>query len=226
MAFQIYNFNTEEERNFSLIQHILSLIDAYNNSITIACSGGKSPIPFFTLLSQQDIKWNQINIALVDERIVPTTHKDSNTLLIHNHLLQHHASKAKFIPIINDTFLSPLDTTSLLKFANNNYKQPDIVILGMGTDGHTASLFACASEFQSALTTQENIVLTSPKNAPHQRLSMSLSAIQKCKHIFLVIQGEEKLKVFQQALNTQDFKFPISHIFNLKEVQNYVYYAK
>jgi len=61
---------------------------------TLAVSGGKSPIAFFQALSQQDLDWARVNITLVDERIVPTHHADSNTGLVRQHLLQNRAAAA------------------------------------------------------------------------------------------------------------------------------------
>ena len=69
---------------------------------TLAVSGGKSPIAFFQALSQQDLDWARVNITLVDERIVPTRHADSNTGLLRQHLLQHRAAAARWLPMIDD----------------------------------------------------------------------------------------------------------------------------
>ena len=69
---------------------------------TLAVSGGKSPIAFFQALSQQDLDWARVNITLVDERIVPTAHVDSNTGLVRQHLLQNRAAAAQWLPLIDD----------------------------------------------------------------------------------------------------------------------------
>ena len=69
-------------------------------SAVLAVSGGRSPIPFFQALSQKDLDWQKVGITLVDERIVPTTHADSNTALAHEYLLQNKAAAATWIPVV------------------------------------------------------------------------------------------------------------------------------
>ena len=69
---------------------------------TLAVSGGKSPIAFFQALSQADLDWARVNITLVDERLVPTNHADSNTGLVRQYLLQNRATAAKWLPVVSD----------------------------------------------------------------------------------------------------------------------------
>ena len=120
-------------------------------SAVLAVSGGRSPIPFFQALSQKDLDWQKVGITLVDERIVPTTHADSNTALAHEYLLQNKAAAATWIPVVeagkSETELQP---DSVVAYTLKHYKQPDVLILGMGGDGHTASLFPQAPQLKAA----------------------------------------------------------------------------
>ncbi len=194
-----------------------------NGSAVLAVSGGRSPIGFFRILSECELAWDRVLIGLVDERIVELSSEDSNTKLLKTHLLQNRASAARFIPILSDANLCE---DALLDYANSHFKQPDIVILGMGEDGHTASLFADAPQFQNAIKTTENIVLTTPKNAPYKRLSLSFEAIFKAKFVFLSISGESKKSVFDKASLKADENLPISLILTSKRIECETYYSK
>ncbi|TKX29468.1 6-phosphogluconolactonase [Campylobacter aviculae] len=226
MAFQMYEFSHIEECNKALVDAFVTSVKQNlltQDSVNLAFSGGKSPILFLETLSKEACDWGKCNISLVDERIVDQNHEDSNARLIKTHFLKNLAEKACFKPFFENTDLSLDD---LVKNANIFYKQPDIAILGMGADGHTASLFPEADEIDFALTTDQNIVLTTPKNAPYKRLSMSLSALERCKKLFLSIATNEKRIVFDEAAKGLNPKFPISYILHSKKVMCDVYFSK
>ncbi|AXP08687.1 6-phosphogluconolactonase [Campylobacter hepaticus] len=226
MAFKLYNFDNALESNIALVKAIVSSLEKYlsfKDRVNLAFSGGKSPIDFLELLSKEDCAWHRCNVSLVDERIVDLNDENSNARLITTHFLKNLAQKSYFQTYFENPNIA-LD--KLVCKANIYYQQPDIAILGMGLDGHTASLFCDAQEFQQALKTHQNIVLMSPKNAPYKRLSMSLSALEKCKELFLSISTEEKLKVLNKALEAIDPKLPISYILHSKKVVCNVYFSK
>ncbi|ENV8236421.1 6-phosphogluconolactonase [Campylobacter jejuni] len=226
MAFQLHCFKNIQECDFALAKSVALSIKKHlllKDRVNLAFSGGKSPIGFLELLNQEDCAWERCNISLVDERIVRLNDEDSNAKLIMTHFLKNLAKKSHFKPYFENINIS-LDM--LLEQVNKHYKQPDIAILGMGLDGHTASLFFEAEEFEKALTTEQSIVLINPKNAPYKRLSMSLSALEKCKELFLSIATEEKLKVFYQSLKEINPKFPISYILHSRKVMCNVYFSK
>jgi 6-phosphogluconolactonase len=80
----------------------------------------------------------------------------------------------------------------------------DAVILGMGDDGHTASLFPCSAELQHGLTTRDDVLLVQPTSAPHQRISLSKQRLLNSRHIYLHLSGASKAAVLQQALQQGD----------------------
>lgn len=226
MAFHLYEFSNTEECNLSLVSWLSEFLTeqiSLKDEVFLTLSGGKSPVAFFNLLSQAKLAWKKIYISLVDERIVSLTSKDSNSALVKNHLLKNLAQNAHFISILKDPSSSK---ELLLEFANKNYKQADLAILGMGLDGHTASLFPEACEFKNALESEQNIVLITPKNAPYQRLSMSLKALEKTKKLILTLKGEDKRKIFEEACLGINSKLPISYILHSKKVDCDVYYSK
>ncbi|WP_233711342.1 6-phosphogluconolactonase [Helicobacter salomonis] len=196
-----------------------------DHQIHIAFSGGKSPIPFLEYLAGLTW-WDEYTLGLVDDRIVPPDHEDSNARLIHRHFLDKVRSKfnidVPFTPLVTDASLPP---EMILQKALESYKQPDLALLGMGLDGHTASLFPDAPEYEHALSTAEPLVLTTPQNAPHKRISMSLRALESCKETWLLISGEEKRRVFDEASRGINSQLPISYILHSEKVSCNVFYT-
>ncbi|SSY70702.1 6-phosphogluconolactonase [Alysiella crassa] len=201
---------------------------AKQDHATLAVSGGKSPIAFFQALNQMDLDWARVQITLVDERVVPTNHADSNTALVREYLLQNQAAAAKWLPVIDDN----ADSGSLqniaqtLEFALQHYTQPDVLVLGMGGDGHTASIFPQAPQFADAVRADypQPLLHTTPVTAPHERVSMTLAAIEATPHVYLAIAGAEKLAVYRQAEHAQTQQFPISYVLHSNKVNANVFY--
>lgn len=206
------------------LRHILTQQD----HATLAVSGGKSPIAFFQALNQIDLDWNRIAITLVDERIVPTQHNDSNTALVRQYLLQNQAANATWLPVINDQAdeSSLKNISQVVDFALQHYTQPDVLVLGMGNDGHTASIFPHAPQFNDAVRHDypQPLLHTTPITAPHERISMTLAAIEATPHIYLSIAGAEKLTIYRQAEQAITQQFPISYILNSEKVNANVFY--
>lgn len=167
----------------------------------LAVSGGRSPIPLFHALAQAPIDWPRVTLTLVDERFVPPDHADSNAALVRAHLLQGKAAAARFLPLVDD----PQDLAGCVARANTRLRalaQPfSAALLGMGDDGHTASLFPGAAELAAGLdlgNTQHYLAI-SPPHAAHQRISLSLAALLQSRHLLLSIAGEAKRAVYAQA---------------------------
>lgn len=201
---------------------------AKQDHATLAVSGGKSPIAFFQALNQMDLDWARVQITLVDERVVPTNHADSNTALVREYLLQNQAAAAKWLPVIDDN----ADSGSLqniaqtIEFALQHYTQPDVLVLGMGGDGHTASIFPQAPQFADAVRADypQPLLHTTPVTAPHERVSMTLAAIEATPHVYLAIAGAEKLAVYRQAEQALTQQFPISYVLHSNKVNTNVFY--
>ncbi|QEY24318.1 6-phosphogluconolactonase [Neisseria animalis] len=201
---------------------------AEKGEAVLAVSGGRSPIAFFEALSQKDLDWSKVRIGLVDERIVPTGHADSNTGLVREYLLKNKAAAATWMPMVEDGKTeTELQPDEVVGFALKHYKQPDVLVLGMGGDGHTASLFPQAPQLQTAIDLAEcpALVHTTPVTAPHERVSMSLGAIVGTPHIYLAIQGEEKKAVFDRAAEHASTVYPISLILHHEGADCHVFYA-
>jgi len=210
-----YGSNTRESLAKDLSQSIGQLLSQSINQdgrASLAVSGGRTPVLVFEALSEFDLDWSKVDLALVDERWVDALHDDSNELLVRKHLIKNKASKVNFTPIKNNT-KTVKDGLILCQKSFQKIKQPfDVVVLGMGTDGHTASLFPCAEELNDAMdpNNSEGYAVTSPKTAPYERISLTYKVINSAINIILHLNGSHKLKVLELAMSHKDSeKMPI-----------------
>jgi 6-phosphogluconolactonase len=195
---------------------------------SIAVSGGSTPKGFFSVLSQSDIEWSKVTITLADERWVPMDSDASNTRLVHEHLLQNKAEKAKFFHLKQGDELTDETLIDLNVAASKTLLPLDVLILGMGEDGHTASLFPCSDEINAGLDEKNDAVLmkVQPKTAPNQRISFTFSSLVTSKNIFLHSCGEGKKTVLTQALNGDDpFEMPIRAFLQHPSLNTQIFWA-
>lgn len=168
-----------------------------------AASGGSTPVPIYKRLSGFDIDWSRISVTLIDERYVPETSQDSNARLIKQTLLQGPASAARFIPLYSPEVTvdrAAIVATRALKdilFLN-------VVLLGMGEDGHICSMFPHSPTLKTLLTpTLPPAVLGVPPGrdglAPSmERLSINLPWLIGAELVVLAITGKQKRAVFER----------------------------
>lgn len=194
---------------------------AQHSPALLAVSGGTSPRLFLQTLSAVPLDWAHVRVMLVDERWVPETSDASNTRLVCEHLLQNAASDARLIPMV-DTALT-LDTQ--VDILNAQAPLPDLAVLGMGEDGHTASLFADAPEWDHAISTHDRFVAVHPGAAPHARVSFSLDALTRIGRLYLQISGERKREVLEAAAATLQ-KNAISQLAHDDRTTLHVYWCK
>jgi 6-phosphogluconolactonase len=201
-----------------------SLAAAPGVRATLAVSGGTSPRPFFQALALESLDWARVNVTLVDDRWVDETDSASNARLVRDTLLTQAVSAARFAPLV-DVSVS-LDARVAALNADASYALPDVAVLGMGEDGHTASLFADAPahEWTHALQTSERYVAVHPGAAPHARVSLSMSALKGIRQLFLLISGERKLDVLKAAASAPQ-ENAISKLVNDKGVRLDVYWS-
>ncbi len=201
-----------------------SLAAAPDARATLAVSGGTSPRPFFQALALASLDWARVDVTLVDDRWVPETDNASNARLVRETLLVQAAAAARFAPLV-DVAVS-LDARIAALNADPSYALPNVAVLGMGEDGHTASLFADApaDEWAHALQTSERYVGVHPGAAPHERVSLSMSALKGIERLFLLISGERKLDVLKAAASAPQ-ENAISKLANDKGVRLDVYWS-
>lgn len=198
-----------------LANSLLEAIEARGHAL-LAASGGKSPIALFEALRQLPLNWAKVSVILVDERCVAHDHADSNTALVRQHLLQDRAGAASFTPFF-DTLPDPLDDAALDRLvtqANQRITKLDwpidVAVLGMGEDGHTASLFPDAPGLEKALRSSGPLAWVRPATAPHARLTLTLPALLASRELVLSIGGEAKRAVYREALRQADPALPVS----------------
>lgn len=167
---------------------------------SIAVSGGRSPRPVLEAMSQADLDWSKVVVTLVDERWVAPDSADSNERLVRETLLQGMAAQARFVPMKNDAGNAYAGQAAVeTAFAALPWPL-DIILLGMGDDGHTASLFPGGQELADGLSSTALTIAATPPAAPHQRMSLTAKAILQSRHIFLQISGADKKAVYDAAL--------------------------
>jgi 6-phosphogluconolactonase len=206
MTVENHEYANSEELVQAFSQQIAAILEqaiSEKGTASLAVSGGSTPKPLFHALSNIKLPWAKVNITLVDERWVDANHEASNEKLVRENLLINCASAANFVPMTTDDNDAE-DAVDKISARLNHIGLPiDVVILGMGEDGHTASLFPCSSQIQEGLsiTRVKPVLATQPTTAPHQRMSFSLVTIIASKHVFLHITGLKKRQVFEQALS-------------------------
>jgi len=227
MAFVLHAFDTREKLAEALageIAHQLGQAIAAHGEAFLAVSGGSTPGALFEKLSQADLPWHSITVVPVDERCVPTDHERSNAKLILAKLLKGRAAFAHFIPLHDGDNVEQSATSVAAKIPANF----DVVVLGMGTDGHTASFFPDAKELQQ-VTDPKTPFAVSAIHAPsagEPRITLTLPHLTNARFLAVHIEGSEKKKVFDEAVMAGDADtLPIRHILRAKSSEPNIYWA-
>ena len=178
-----------------ITKNLSSSINKYQNA-SIAVPGGTSPIKIFNELSKQKLDWSKVQITLVDDRLVDPDNDHSNQKLINDYLLKNEAKKSKFIPL----------NKNLNK--DDNFKFPlDVCLLGIGNDGHFASLFPNMINNTNMLDPKSKLSIDEVKangNPFVPRISMNLPLILSSNLIILLIKGKLKQEVLREAYNNKN----------------------
>lgn len=181
---------------------------------TLVVSGGSTPVPFFHALREAALDWSRVTVTLADERAVPATHADSNARLVRTHLLQGRAAQANWLPCFEtepqpDQLGAACDALETRLLA---LRWPvDVVVLGMGADGHTASLFPRSAELLHALADEGErhcLIAEVPDapNVPVRRLSWTPRALLTTRHLAIHTTGIAKRDLLQRACASDDVR--------------------
>ncbi|KGM41448.1 hypothetical protein JY96_18995 [Aquabacterium sp. NJ1] len=171
----------------------------------LVVSGGSTPMPFFKALSGMALDWSGVWVTLADERWLPPDHAYSNERLVRQGLLQGQAAQARLLPLFNGA-ASPEAAQVAVEGALASLPWPaDVVVLGMGGDGHTASLFPHAPELAAALAEGEGprclpVAVPAAPNVPVPRLSLTRRALLDTRQLVVHITGASKLALVEQAM--------------------------
>ena len=197
-------------------------------SASLVVSGGRTPMGFFHLLSQQVLDWSKVTVLLADERWVDAGHADSNEKLVRENLLINEASQATYLALKNDAEQA-LDGEAECEAALAGLDTFTVLILGMGDDGHTASLFPGSEALAEGLdmNSGRSCIAVTPLHAPHQRMSLTLPRLLNSQQIVIHISGPSKQEVLQQAQAGDDvMELPIRSILQQQQAPLSIYWAK
>ncbi|MCE0733041.1 6-phosphogluconolactonase [Halomonas sp. G15] len=172
----------------------------------LVVSGGATPVPFFQALASCELPWARIQVTLADERWVAADAADSNARLVREHLLQGPAAAATFVPLTTADPTPEQGAAAVAERLEPLAWPASAVILGMGGDGHTASLFPDSRELALALTTEAAAVAVRTPSQPQPRITLSADRLHQARRHFLHITGGDKRAVLAQALAGDDVR--------------------
>ncbi|MGR0481486.1 MAG: 6-phosphogluconolactonase [Candidatus Electronema sp. V4] len=203
---QLHTFPDQQTLTAALAEHLAAALRrdiAAQGWASLAVSGGSTPVPLFERLSELDIPWQNVLITLVDERWVEASSPDSNEALVRRCLLKNRAAAATFVGLKTAAATAAVGAADCEARLAALPRPCTAVILGMGNDGHTASLFPCAPQLAEAadLRCGRRCAALRPQTAPHERISLTLPALLDTREIILHITGPEKKAVLEQALS-------------------------
>jgi 6-phosphogluconolactonase len=169
---------------------------------SLVVSGGSTPLPFFRALSQVDLDWSRVDVLLADERWVPEGDPASNTTLVRENLLQNKAADASFLSL-KQVGSTPEEGLPRVRSALAGLKLPlDVLILGMGNDGHTASLFPDAPELPEAMDLESGdlVLAMNPPSQAQQRITLTRPVLAAARYTALHLKGNDKLDTLAAAM--------------------------
>lgn len=168
---------------------------------SLAVSGGSTPKLFFETLSKLPLAWDKVAVTLVDERFVPPENERSNHKLVTTHLLQNAAAAAAFLPLYH-AGMSAAEAAMTASRETCGIDEPfDVAIIGLGTDGHTASFFPGGDNLDEALdaAAARGVMTMEAQGAGETRLTFTFSALRDARFLALHIEGDEKKAVLHKA---------------------------
>lgn len=226
------NFNEFDTRAEAAIAAGKRIISALHRRLetdrdaAIVVSGGSTPAPVYSYMAHKELDWHRVHVLLSDERWVAADHPDSNENMLRTAMERSRASYAQ-IAAYADLTKTVDERCSELDEEIGSLPLPfTSVLLGMGDDGHFASLFPDANDLQQALDLQSphSFVPVETASSPYPRLSMTLTALLRSDEILLLISGADKRAVLERAAEPGS-DLPISHLLRQQRVPVDVFWA-
>ena len=197
-----------------------------DESAAIVVSGGSTPAPVYSYMAHKELDWHRVHVLLSDERWVAADHRDSNENMLRTALERSRAAYAQIVPFVDLTKSIDKRCSELNEEIGSLPLPFTSVLLGMGDDGHFASLFPDASELPQALDLQspDSFVPVATASSPYPRISMTLAALLRSDEILLLISGAEKRDVLERAA-APGSELPVSHLLRQLRVPVDVFWA-
>ncbi len=230
--YQLNDFAQRADLDNALASNVAELLSSaisQKGKASLAVSGGSTPKGFFTALSKKEIDWQNVTVTLADERWVDFESDASNTRLVHENLLKNKASAASFFHLKKEGECNKETLMQINCDAKDNLLPLDVLILGMGEDGHTASLFPCSEQITVALALDNSDALMKvvPTTAPNDRITFTYAHLAQSKNIILHVCGEGKKVVLEKALASNNQKeMPIRAFLQNPDINTHVYLAE
>jgi 6-phosphogluconolactonase len=214
----LQRFDSREACALALANHIADKLDEdirFTGEASLLLSGGSTPVPMFQALSQKTLDWSRVKLSLADDRWLAPDHKDSNQGKIEQHLLVNQASNAQWLPLWNGAETDDIALEITHARLALMPEKISVLVLGIGNDGHTASLFPCSEQLASVWDTPSDCAFVEPTTAPYKRITLTPQRLLASKERILHICGEDKLNTLVKALATNDRdQMPICHFLN------------
>ena len=197
-------------------------------SASLVVSGGRTPAAMFAALARHVLPWSRVQVTLADERWVTLEDPASNERLLRAALLRDAAASAQIIGLKNSAATPALGAAQAWSAIGRMAQPFDVVVLGMGDDGHTASLFPGSAELAAGLDlgAQPGCIAVTPPQASHARLSLNLAALLNARRICIQISGAQKWQVYQRAREAGPVEdLPVRAILRQRHVPVAVYWC-
>lgn len=195
---------------------------ASHGSASLAVSGGRTPAGFFHALSECELDWNRVTLTLADDRCVDEDSPHSNARSVRTHLLRGSAAAAQFIPL----YLPAESHADLNARLRDMPARFDVVVLGMGEDGHTASIFPDSPQREQALSAASPALAVEGKPPVSARITLSAPRLLSTRSLILHITGELKWQILGQALTAPMPNLPISHFLHAEGMPKHVFWTR
>ena len=179
--------------------------------------GGSTPGETFALLAQADLDWSRVHVFLGDERWVPEDHPRSNTKLLRETLLTGRAAAATLVPMMNDA-PTPEEGASRLAPGLDGELPISLLLLGMGGDGHTASLFPGEAATEAALADDAPRLMGVHPEGQEPRITLTAPVLKGAMETHVLIAGSDKRAVVERARGMDPLDAPIAAFLKDAEV--------
>lgn len=191
----------------------------------LAVSGGTTPVIFFKQLSEQDLDWSKVTVILVDERWLALDDAESNEKLVRDNLLKNNAKQAYFLGLKNAAELPSEGIMDCETQLRTQVEHLDVVVLGMGQDGHTASWFTGSEQLPALLDSETSAWCLPVEDAflAQARMSLTWRFIKRAEKMYLHFTGDKKNQVFTKACQGISEKLPVSHVLHQDGINVSVY---
>jgi 6-phosphogluconolactonase len=193
----------------AIAQNLSAAIASRGHASFVSC-GGTTPGDFYDVLSQRVLAWERVTITLSDERWVEPSSDRSNEHLVRARLLTRRAGVASFVALKTGQARAVEAEPEIHERIAAIARPFDAVLLGMGSDGHTASLIPGAAGLARALDASDpalaRAIVPLPETGMGERVSLTLRALLGSKVIFLLIRGDDKRAAYDRAVSGSDVR--------------------